>query len=152
MPISQTTGGMRSRILAPPRGRAASPTSVPMENAIDDSWNGGTLPDRSVRSASSAHIATAEKPMSVARAKRVPHSERRAALARRLAPRKAGAASAILAAMDYAHGLRGVVPQTDWDDFQLERLIQPLLEGQTDAGALAAHAQTKLERVMQEAP
>ncbi len=47
--------------------RATSPTQVPMVKVIADSRKGGTAPDASVSSASSAHMATAEKPISVAR-------------------------------------------------------------------------------------
>ena len=69
MPMTQTWNG----IFAGWSGtgmkmRAASPTIVPMAKVIADSRKGGVLPDASVRSASSAHMATAEKPIRVARA------------------------------------------------------------------------------------
>ena len=47
--------------------RATRPTSVPIANVMAESRNGGTEPEASVKSASNAHIATAEKPISVAR-------------------------------------------------------------------------------------
>ena len=68
MPISQTCGGIFWLLSeAGMNSRATSPTPVPIEKVIADSRNGGTLPDASVSSASSAHMATAEKPISVAR-------------------------------------------------------------------------------------
>ena len=80
MPISQTCGGMRSRTGGVgERNRAASPTHVPMAKQIAESSNGGIEPDASVRSASSAHIATAEKPIRVARAMSSPWNAHRRA-------------------------------------------------------------------------
>ena len=38
-----------------------------MENAMADSWKGGTSPEASVNRASKAHMTTAAKPASVAR-------------------------------------------------------------------------------------
>jgi multiple sugar transport system substrate-binding protein len=70
----------------------------------------------------------------------------------KLEPRKAGAVEPILASMEYAHGLRGVVPQTDWDDFQLNRLVLPMVNGQGSARDIAHNTQAKLERLMKEAP
>lgn len=70
MPIAQTASGTRRAGGAVrPANRAAKPIAAPIENDIADRRNGGTFPDAAVRSASSAHIAMAEKPMSVARAK-----------------------------------------------------------------------------------
>src|SRR5690606_28188336 len=48
--------------------RAARPTPVPMAKQMAESWKGGIAPEASVSSASSDHIATAEKPIRVARA------------------------------------------------------------------------------------
>jgi hypothetical protein len=47
--------------------RKASPTAVPMAKVIADIRNGGTFPDAAVSCARSAHMATAEKPINVAR-------------------------------------------------------------------------------------
>ncbi|MDB5100963.1 MAG: sugar transporter sugar-binding protein [Cyanobacteria bacterium RYN_339] len=67
----------------------------------------------------------------------------------KLEPRKAGAAGPILASMEYARGLQGVVPQTDWDDFALNRLILPLVSGRAGAKEAAETTQAKLERLME---
>ena len=78
----------------------------------------------------------------------------RRSLAKKIAelePRKAAAAPAILASMEYARGIRGVVEQTDWDAFVLDRLLLPLLDGRVTAEEGAARTQTKLLRVMETA-
>ena len=54
--------------------------------------------------------------------------------------------------MEYARGLRGVVEQTDWDAFVLDRLLLPTLSGRATAAEAARHTQTKLERVMEVTP
>lgn len=64
-------------------------------------------------------------------------------------PRKAAAAPAILASMEYARGIRGVVEQTDWDGFVLDRLLLPLLDGRVTAEEAATRTQAKLLRVME---
>ncbi len=77
MPISQTCGGIFTAFgRAGENSRAARPTQVPMAKVIADSRNGGTAPDASVSSASSAHMATAENPISVARAILFPRNRR----------------------------------------------------------------------------
>ncbi|MBC7541282.1 MAG: sugar ABC transporter substrate-binding protein [Candidatus Sericytochromatia bacterium] len=79
----------------------------------------------------------------------------RRSLAKRLdefAPKKAYAKETILASMEYAHGIRGVVEQTDWDTFVLSTLIQPLLTGQVPAAQAAANTQAKLQRVLAVTP
>src|SRR5690349_8089120 len=78
MPISHTCGGIFSRRAGGAKARAASPTQVPMAKQIAESWNGGMEPDASVKSASSAHVAMAEKPINVARAICIPPGLRRA--------------------------------------------------------------------------
>lgn len=66
-------------------------------------------------------------------------------------PRKAAAAAPILASMEYARGLRGVVEQSDWDAFVLDRLLLPILQGRVTADEAAAQTQIKLRRVMETA-
>jgi multiple sugar transport system substrate-binding protein len=76
----------------------------------------------------------------------------RRSLAKRLPeiePRKAAAAPAILAAMEYARGIHGVVDQTAWDSFVLDKLLLPMLDGRETADAAASQTQAKLERVME---
>ena len=69
MPMTQTSRGIFSeRSGAGANGRATRPTAVPMVKVIADMRKGGTSPDASVKSASSDHMATAENPISVARA------------------------------------------------------------------------------------
>lgn len=70
----------------------------------------------------------------------------------KLEPRKKDAIGPILASMEYAHGLRGVVPETDWDTFILDRLTMPLLNGEVTAQEGTTQTQAKLKRVMEEAP
>lgn len=67
-------------------------------------------------------------------------------------PRKAHAEKAILASMEYARGLRGVVEQTEWDGFVLDRLLMPVLSGRATVGDAVKLTQTKLERVLKETP
>src|SRR6185312_11552623 len=68
MPISHTCGGIFGCAAGcAMNSRATRPTQVPMAKVMAESRNGGTWPEASVRSASSAHMATAEKPISVAR-------------------------------------------------------------------------------------
>ncbi len=79
----------------------------------------------------------------------------RRSLAKRLKdiePRKAGAEQAILASMEYARGIRGVVEQTDWDAFMLDRLLLPMLGGQITADEAAKRTQAKLERLLEATP
>ncbi|HEY9721891.1 MAG TPA: hypothetical protein V6D47_07740, partial [Oscillatoriaceae cyanobacterium] len=79
----------------------------------------------------------------------------RRSLAKHLAelePRKAAAAQAILASMEYAHGLRGVVAETEWNDFVEQKLNEPLLDGDEPASAAAKQTDAKLERVLEERP
>lgn len=76
----------------------------------------------------------------------------RRSLAKRLAelePRKAAAAPTILAAMEYARGIHGVVEQTAWDSFVLDKLLLPVLDGRETAESATAQTQAKLERVME---
>jgi multiple sugar transport system substrate-binding protein len=70
----------------------------------------------------------------------------------KLEPRKAGAVEPILASMDYARGLRGVVPQTDWDDFLLNRLVLPIVDGRATAQEAATQTQAKLSRLLEDSP
>src|SRR5687767_2680682 len=78
MPTIQTCGGIFSRRAgAGMNRRATSPTSVPIAKVMAESRSGGTAPEASVSSASDAHMATAEKPISVAR----PMSDPRSAVA-----------------------------------------------------------------------
>jgi multiple sugar transport system substrate-binding protein len=70
----------------------------------------------------------------------------------KLEPRKAGAVAPILASMDYARGLRGVVPQTDWDDFLLNRLVLPIVDGRATAQEAATQTQAKLSRLLEDSP
>lgn len=76
----------------------------------------------------------------------------RRSLAKKLAtlePRKAQAVAPILASMEYAHGLEGVVAQTKWDAFVLDRLLLPMLNGQATADEAAARTQSKLSRIVE---
>src|SRR5690606_14242349 len=61
---------------------------VPMAKVMAESRKGGTVPEASVSRASSAHMATAEKPISVARPIRSP-SRRAGRLPRGLEPLRA---------------------------------------------------------------
>ncbi|MBI4863027.1 MAG: sugar ABC transporter substrate-binding protein [Candidatus Riflebacteria bacterium] len=67
----------------------------------------------------------------------------------RFEPRKAAARSVILASMDYSRPVRGVVEQTDWDGFVLEKLLLPVLRGEERADRAAAVTQRKLERILE---
>ena len=68
MPITQTCHGILACCAGGETSRMARPTHVPIAKVSAESRNGGTSPDASVNSASSAHMATAENPISVARA------------------------------------------------------------------------------------
>src|SRR5687767_10916183 len=68
MPTTHTAGGTGSAVGgARPAKRATKPIAEPMAKHSAERRSGGTSPDASVRSASSAHTATAENPISVAR-------------------------------------------------------------------------------------
>ena len=72
MPMTQTWNGIFAGWSgAGMKRRATRPTAVPIAKVMADSRKGGVLPDASVKSASSAHMATAEKPIRVARAMRI---------------------------------------------------------------------------------
>ena len=69
MPMTQTWIGIFTGVSgAGVNSRATRPTAVPTAKVIADRRKGGVLPDASVSSARSAHMATAEKPIRVARA------------------------------------------------------------------------------------
>jgi multiple sugar transport system substrate-binding protein len=70
----------------------------------------------------------------------------------KLEPRKAAAAGPILASMEYARGIEGIVEQTDWDAFVLNRLIIPMLNGEMTADAAAENTQKKLKLIVEETP
>lgn len=116
------------------------------------SWTAHLVMSSQTKHADAAYVAWGELLDGFHRWKIVPP---RRSLAKRLAeiePRKAGAVTPILASMEYARGLRGVVEQTDWDAFVLDRLLLPTLSGRATAEDAARHTQTKLERVMEVTP
>jgi multiple sugar transport system substrate-binding protein len=67
-----------------------------------------------------------------------------------LEPRKAAAAAPILSSMEYARGIAGIVEQTDWDAFVLNRLLIPMLNGEMTPDAAAENTQKKLELIVEE--
>jgi multiple sugar transport system substrate-binding protein len=70
----------------------------------------------------------------------------------KLAPEKAAAKQVILNSMEYTHGMRGVVEQTDFNDFVLNTMTAPLLSGARSAPDAARQTQAKLVRLLETTP
>jgi multiple sugar transport system substrate-binding protein len=116
------------------------------------SWTAHLVISSQTKHADAAYVAWGELLDGFHRWKIVPP---RRSLAKKMAeiePRKARSAAPILASMEYARGLRGVVEQTAWDGFVLDRLLLPMLSGRSTAEAAAAHTQSKLTRVLEVSP
>ncbi len=78
MPVSQTLAGCFSS--ASREGLKKStrrPGTLPIAKQMDESWNGGILPEAAVNSARNDHIRMAVNPISVARSFTCPPSRRR---------------------------------------------------------------------------